>query len=88
MVVVAVVHVSMRMVMPHVHVMHVAVGWAHLRCQRIVPRLRCSRGWGRASLMQTMSWPRVGVCCCKGAVGCSDLEVRMNSPKQGAGGGW
>lgn len=80
---VAVVHVGVRVVMPHVHVMHVAVGRAHLRCQRIVPGLGRSRGWGRASLMQTVSWPRIGICCCKGAMGCSNLEVRMNTPQTG-----
>lgn len=81
--VVAVVHVGMGVVVPHVHIMHVAVGWAHLRCQRIVPGLRHGRGRGWASLMQPVSWPGAGVCCCKGARGCSDLEVRMNSPQTG-----
>lgn len=77
-VVMALVHVGMGVVVPHVHVMHVAVGRAHLRCQRIVPGLGCRTGRGWASLMQPMSRPGAGVGCSKGARGCSDLEVGMN----------
>lgn len=79
----AVVHVGTGVVVSHVYVMHVAVGRAHLRCQRIVPGLGHGRGRGRASLMQPVSWPGAGVSCGKGARGCSDLEVRMNTPQAG-----
>lgn len=82
-VVVAVVHVGMGVMVPHVHVMHVAVGGAHLRCQRVVPGLRHRRGRGWAGLMQAVSRPGVGVGCGKGARGCSDLEVRMNATQTG-----
>lgn len=50
-VVVPVMHVSVRVVVPQVHVMHVAVGRAHLRCQRVVPGLGRGGGRGRASLV-------------------------------------
>ena len=84
-VVVAVMHV--RGVVPHVHVVDVPVGRAHLRCQRVVPGLRHWRWRGRASLMQPVSRPGAGVGGRKVARGCSDLEVRMNAPQTGCGWG-
>lgn len=84
-VVMAAVHV--RGVGPQVHVVHVAVGRAHLRSQRVGPGLRRGRCGGGASLVQPVARPGAGVGGREAARGCRDLEVRMNAPQTGCGWG-